>query len=180
MSYWEKKKRDKLVDVVFRNKEIYGWKGARATYRFAKHPEKIVDVLGSYYRSVLMRPSCSACPFTNTQRPGDITIGDFWSEKQIPQLNQDNKGCSLIIANTHKGKALVDGLNSVMNVVPISREDALQYNLQHPTPEDANRSAFEEEYVRKGFLSAMRKYHDLSWKKQLRLYFGNIKRTIKK
>lgn len=180
LSFMETKKNDKLIDVVFRDKERYGWKGAKATYRFSKHPNKVVSFLSSYYRPVLMRPSCSACPFVNTERPGDLTIGDFWSAKQISSLNQDNKGCSLIIANSSKGQTILEKLQKHMNIVSVSREDAMQYNLQFRTPEDVHRKSFEIEYTKNGFLPAMRKYHDLGWKKQIRLYMGHIKRILAK
>lgn len=176
--YIEKRKNDKLVEVRFRDKENFGWGSARASYRFSRHPLTVVTFPGSFNREVLFRPSCSDCKFTNTTRVGDITIGDFWSNRVIKGYNDTENGCSLIIVNSTKGKHLFESVDSYLNYIMVSQDDAMQYHLMHPVERDIHADEFANEYQKSGFYVAMRKYHDLGWKKQLRLRLGNIKRQI--
>ena len=58
----------------------------------------------------ILRPACFSCKYSNENRMGDITIGDFWGiEKAIAEFD-DQKGVSALIVNTPKGKELFEGL----------------------------------------------------------------------
>ena len=52
-------------------------------------------------RGLFMRPACHACPYTSTDRPGDVTLGVLKSES----LSQEERrlGVSLLLINTAKG-----------------------------------------------------------------------------
>ena len=129
-----------------------------------------------FYKHNMFRHSCGVCPFTNTKRPSDITLADFWGwEKSVPGFNDDDKGVSLILCNTEKGKQLFEAVKQDMDVVPVKLEDCLQPNLQHPSIIHPKRMAFERDYQRKGFLYVMRKYGDMGW----RYHLGRVKRKIK-
>ena len=54
--------------------------------------------------NLYIRPSCGECIFKGKNRASDITLGDFWGLD--PQLDED-KGTSLVIVNSEKGKALL-------------------------------------------------------------------------
>ena len=129
----------------------------------------------------MFRHSCGKCHFTNTKRPSDITIADFWGwEKTAPDINKDDKGVSLILVNTEKGRELFDKIKDRMNVVPANLEDCLQPNLRHPSVIHPKRMAFERDYQRKGFEYVMKKYGKDSVMKKARKFAGKIKRTIKR
>ena len=53
-----------------------------------------------------MRLECgsSDCRFTSVNRQGDITLGDFWGIGRKYPERDDDKGISLIILNSEKGK----------------------------------------------------------------------------
>lgn len=128
----------------------------------------------------MFRHSCGKCHFCNTRRPSDITIADFWGwEKTDPEINKDDKGVSLILVNTEKGRKLFDAVKDRMTVVPAKLEDCLQPNLQHPSAIHPQRMAFEREYQRKGFEYVMKKYGENNWKKKVRRFAGKIKRRLK-
>ncbi|MDR3239698.1 MAG: Coenzyme F420 hydrogenase/dehydrogenase, beta subunit C-terminal domain [Clostridiales bacterium] len=60
-------------------------------------------------RRAMNRQSCYTCPYCNLNRPGDLTIGDFWSIDNSPLAERnDGKGVSCVIVNTEKGKALLE------------------------------------------------------------------------
>lgn len=50
---------------------------------------------------------CFKCPFCTMNRPGDITIGDFW---MVPEEMDDAKGTSALLLNTAKGAGLFDAI----------------------------------------------------------------------
>ena len=134
-----------------------------------------------FYQHIMFRHSCGKCHFTNTKRPSDITIADFWGwEKTAPDINKDDKGVSLILVNTEKGRELFDKIKDRMNVVPANLEDCLQPNLRHPSVIHPKRMAFECDYQRKGFEYVMKKYGKDSVMKKARKFAGKIKRTIKR
>ena len=88
-----------------------------------------------FYSGLSVRHSCAECKFCNMTRPSDISIGDFWGiENVAPAFNSDNKGVSLVIVNTEKGKRLLSGSESELNLLEVETSQVLQPNLIHPTP----------------------------------------------
>lgn len=175
LAYLEKKQGSRICWVNFRDKQEYGWAAHRETFKFVNRGGKVTYTF-VFYKHIMFRHSCGVCPFTNTKRPSDITLADFWGwEKSVPGFNDDDKGVSLILCNTEKGKQLFEAVKQDMDVVPVKLEDCLQPNLQHPSIIHPKRMAFERDYQRKGFLYVMRKYGDVGW----RYHLGRVKRKIK-
>lgn len=128
-----------------------------------------------FYSNLIFRKSCSKCPFTNTHRPSDITLGDFWGwEKWDADFNKDNKGVSLVLCNTPKGKEIFNKISSVLDYKEASPEAYMQTRLEYPTEEHKRRDEFEKDYVKKGFEYVM--HHDYNKSTLLQ----RIKRKIKK
>lgn len=134
-----------------------------------------------FYQHIMFRQSCGKCHFTNTKRPSDITIADYWGwEKTDPNINADDKGVSLILVNTDKGREIFDAVKDRMTVIPARLEDCMQPNLRHPSVFSKEWRSFERDYERKGFEYVMRKYGEDNWKKKLRKLARRVKRKIKK
>ena len=105
-----------------------------------------------FYQHIMFRLSCGKCHYTNIRRPSDITIADFWGwEKTDPNINTDNKGVSLVLVNTEKGRELFEAVKDRMTVIPAKLGNCLQPNLQHPSVIHPRRMKFEKDYERKGF-----------------------------
>lgn len=51
------------------------------------------------------RPSCYKCPFSQTKRVSDITLGDYWTDRRGERY--DPLGISSILPNTAKGRNVV-------------------------------------------------------------------------
>ncbi len=104
LSYIEKKYKNKVVKVDFRDKSRMGWSGHIESFVFdngKKIESKIYTIL--FQQNIMLRQSCGKCFFTNFKRPSDLTIGDYWGWKKISDnFNADNKGCSLVFINTKK------------------------------------------------------------------------------
>ena len=138
-----------------------------------------------FYKHIMFRKSCAKCHFANTRRPSDITIADFWGwEKTNPKANVDDKGLSLILCNTEKGRKLFDAIKGDLNYFPAKLDDVLQPNMIHPSVPDPKRDQFEKDYARKGFKYVYYKYGEDGWryksKKLLQRVKSKIKRIIKK
>lgn len=105
-----------------------------------------------FYKHIMFRASCGKCHFANTRRPSDITLGDFWGwEKTDPNFNKDDKGVSLVLINTEKGRDLFDKVKGRMDVITAELSDCMQNNLQQPTVMHPLSSEFEKDYEKKGF-----------------------------
>ena len=129
----------------------------------------------------MFRLSCGTCPFTNTKRPSDITLADFWGwEKTDPNLNADDKGISLILCNTETGKQRFEAGKDDMNVVSVQLENCMQPNLQHPSVIHPKRMEFERDYQQRGFVYVMKKYGDMGWRYKMKRIKLQIKGIIKK
>ena len=129
-----------------------------------------------FYKHIMFRHSCGECHYTNTKRPSDITIADFWGwDKTDPSFNKDDKGVSLVLVNTEKGQRLFEAIKGRMNIFPANLEDCLQPNLCHPTKIHPDRMKFERDYARKGFVYVMKRYGDIGWRFQLHLFIKKVK-----
>ena len=179
IAYLEKKQGDKICWVNFRDKQEYGWKAHHETFKFVKGGGKM-SFTYLFYQHIMFRHSCGKCHYTNTKRPSDITIADFWGwEKTDPNINADDKGVSLVLVNTEKGRELFEAVKNRMTVIPAKLEDCLQPNLQHPSVIHPKRMEFERDYQRKGFLYVMRKYGDMGMNYQMKKFLNRVKAKIK-
>lgn len=134
-----------------------------------------------FYQHIMFRHSCGKCRFCNTTRPSDITIADFWGwEKTDPNFNQDDKGCSLVLINTPKGREIFEAIKDKLNIIPAELDNCLQPNLQHPSVIHPKRMKFERDYVKHGFKYVMCKYGDEGWRYKVRNIKQRVKNKIKR
>ena len=180
LAYLEKKQGSEICWVNFRDKEKYGWAAHHETFKFVKGGGKM-SFTYLFYKHVMFRKSCGNCHFCNTKRPSDITLADFWGwEKSVPDMNKDNKGVSLVLVNTEKGRRLFEAARRNLDTVPVKLEDCLQPNLQHPSVINPLSDKFERDYERKGFVYVMKHYGNVGWRYKLKVLGGKIMRKLKK
>lgn len=174
IAYLEKKQGDKICLVNFRDKQMYGWAAHHETFKFINTGKMSFTYL--FYQHIMFRPSCGKCHFANTKRPSDITIADYWGwEKTNPDINKDDKGVSLILVNTEKGREIFDVVKDRMTIIPANLENCIQPNLQHPTIFDPKWKSFEKDYECKGFEYVMKKYGEDNWQDKMRRLLGYVK-----
>lgn len=164
ISYLEKKQGSPIVWVNFRDKQKYGWAAHHETFKFKMGGGKM-SFTYLFYKHIILRKSCEKCHFTNLHRPSDITIADFWGwQKTDPNINSDDKGVSLVLINTEKGRKLFEASKDRMNTVQADIQNCLQPNMQHPTKIDRKRNEFERDYQAKGFDFVYKKYGEDGWR----------------
>ena len=134
-----------------------------------------------FYNHYIIRPSCHNCVYSNMNRISDITIGDFWGIREFDIDMYDSLGVSLVILNSKKGKELFLEYSDRIEIKRVEDGSYLQPQLQHPTTPAYDRAEFWDEYHRKGFMRAMKKYGRLDRKTKLKLLIPTcVKDKLKK
>lgn len=178
----EKKEGKTITKVNFRDKSHFGWMAHKETFMFGD--TYTYTYTYTYYNNIINRKCCSVCYFANTKRPGDITIADFWGwEKCDTQINADNKGISLVLVNTRKGKDLFAEVEQDIVHIPTSLDECMQPNLRRPSAENPYRDQFEIDYSKYGLSFVLNKYIKRDRKYKLRtlkymimnLFSGDLK-----
>lgn len=81
-----------------------------------------------YRGSLILRPSCYACPFkpmggAAALSPGDITLGDFWRiEKTHPNYAKGGDS-SLLQVNTQKGREMFEAIRNRLQVIESTEQN---------------------------------------------------------
>lgn len=156
-----------VVGYSFRDKRL-GWNFSRVSVAFANGCRLSLlpssdRFMNGFYANVLLRPSCYACPFAGPERASDLTIADCWRVAATHPHYDDNRGTSLILANTAAGGELVAGAvgASRLFVGPYDFGLACRNNapLQAPAREPAGRPLFFERFrASHSFRDASRTY----------------------
>lgn len=132
LKYIENKYNQKIENVLFRNKDK-GW----SLYQVKILLEKKVyskEFTKDYYmqaflNNICLRDSCYECSFKKKYRNSDITLADYWGVRKIhPEFN-DDKGVSLVVINSEKGKDLFDNIKDNLVFKDTNLEKALKYNI---------------------------------------------------
>ena len=138
----ENKEKSEIVSYEFRNKEKSGW-GYNIKIFFENNKRKYINYrMDPYYKSFIegntFRECCYNCKYANTNRVGDITIGDFWGiEKEIPAF-YDDKGVSVIIINNKNGQEYFNKIKDNLLIKNSTIEQVKKYNNNLNNPSQRN------------------------------------------
>ena len=118
--------------IFFRNKK-YGWKMFSVIFEFVNNTTYIKrlneDVfMRAFLSNSCLRPSCYSCSFKSVQRQADITLADFWGIQDIVPGMDDDKGTSLVLIHSPKGKLLFDAIYEQIAFNHVSCDEAIKYN----------------------------------------------------
>ncbi|NLL04350.1 MAG: hypothetical protein GX270_00860 [Clostridiaceae bacterium] len=164
-----------------------GWKAypALACFENGKSLKNTSDT-SVFSRLFLKRYSiskgCFSCKYSNMNREGDITIGDFWGIENIRSSFPSKKGVTLVLVNTESGKHLINEMDSESNEVVIEKINCsnfinYQHNLQRPTEEPNGYDSFWSDYKTASFDDIVKKY--LGYGLKYKIIFS-IKKYIRK
>lgn len=155
-----------LVELRFRDKrEGWGCGGGGTVL----HNQKMKDVpfapeVSYYYKRFLAgdvyRESCYRCPYAGGERPGDLTIGDFWGIDSADAGLDPRRGISLVLANSHKGRELLPVIKKSSTWAERDALEAVAGNdqLRHPTPRPKERDAILKRWRERGIESLEAQY----------------------
>ena len=168
-----------IVKANFRDKSVAGWKEHKETFIYNNGKKNVADSFRVlFYKNIMLRHSCSVCPYNIMNHKSDVTIADFWGvDEIIPQMDGP-EGTSMVICNTSDGQELIRKASTVMTIVPavldfdfMSRRNP---NLVRPARIDKDRMAFENEFAQGGFIRVARRWGDLG----IRYRLWQIKKYI--
>ncbi len=183
--YLEKKNGQRIVKANFRDKKLFGWHSSISSYVLENGKVITSDRYNlAFGLNYINRRSCDVCYFSNFKRPSDITLGDFWGLKSLkPSLDAENKGVSLVLVNSEKGKKIFKSIQKEIIFFETNTMECQQPNLLKPTPPSPNRDAFELIFLSKGYYSAIQNFPQLKNKSKIRIFtekvIFKIKRIIK-
>ncbi len=167
IQYYEGKIKGKIVDFKFRDKSGgWGLVGRAEYIKNGKRKSRLVYAReSSYYQLFLKgdiyRENCYECKYACENRPGDITLGDYWGiEREHPELLKANGGCfdeakgvSCMIVNSEKGKRYLEENVEIMTKRESAYEKASAQNgqLKFPTPRSERRDEVLRIYREHGY-----------------------------
>ena len=158
----------KIHTVCLRNKDN-GWRDYSVRLEFDNGTQYLIshskdDLMRIYLRNYALRTSCYNCSFKGDNRCSDITLADLWgAEKMVPSLD-DNKGLSLVICRTLKGKKLIESVLSETESRPINYELAVSFNKSaiESAKEPVNNASFRDDLNNMDLNLLVKKYCKVS------------------
>ena len=186
LSYIKKNHKGILVDYSFRKKK-YGWNSYTNVLSFSRQSlcrtkddsSWLAQAFLSFFSdSYSLRPSCFNCPYRNSHRPSDITIGDFW---QIEYLTgkKDKNGVSFMSANSPKGEDIISAISHDGRINEYTI-DQVQFRLPNGSKgKPIKYNSFWETYLSGGYESVLNAFFDNSFKARLRWTIKKIAKRLK-
>lgn len=169
IKYIEDKFKIKVLDYKFRDKHKYGLSHTVViTYenRFKKTKCKTIRDrrLVSYYvafgKENCFMKSCYRCKYNSMERISDFTLGGFWGIQEVETLLNEEKGVSLVLANTSKAQEVIEWCRNIANIEQHDFEIAAISNraLLQSTPEQFYEADLYKSLKTLGYKKTMKKY----------------------
>lgn len=160
----ERKKKSKIIDYQFHTKD-FGWSQYGIITSYANG--KVVKTVGrcefffvaTMLDNKFLRTSCYTCDKA-MYHDSDFTIGDFWGINQMDSLKNDNRGISIVIANTKHAKEIISKQQISMELYPLEKH-FIDYAFKVKTADKmiAKRNTAFKKYNEMGIDAFVRKYY---------------------
>jgi coenzyme F420-reducing hydrogenase beta subunit len=182
----EKEYGSKAKKIEFRNKK-YGWKKFSMMISFDNNAEYLNDLntdvfMRGFLQNLYLRPSCYACKSKSLKRLSDITIADFWGIENVAPNLDDDKGTSLVLVNSYKGKNMITKLENKISYKKVYIEDGIKYNPS--AMESVNYNPKRDEFFknlncyRKKISKLIKKYTEISFAKKVYNKTNTMRRLL--
>lgn len=115
----------------------------------------------AFFSNLCLNPACYSCPFATKERPGDLTMADFWGFR-APSIDwvDTGKGISLVLLNSEKGERLFEKAASSLKWCERPMEEAIEGNphLSCPIHKMEKYEEFWKDYRMHGYEFVEKKY----------------------
>lgn len=172
--------------IAFRAKNE-GWKRYSVLFTFINNTEyrktfRQDIMMKAFLTNVCLRQSCYGCSFKSIKRQSDITLADFWGIQNVLPEMDDDKGTSLVIAQSEKGQEILNQLQTHMNAQKVDMEKAIKGNsaMVKSAPYNIKREEFFKELDEKPFDALVKIYCELPIVIRIAKYFRRILSKIKR
>ncbi len=177
ISIFQKKYKDNLSGFAFRDKDFGQNCVGNLKFKNKDGKRTLYSYSSPYYTAFLkcdiFRESCYSCAYSSTNRPGDITICDYWGvEKQEGEFHKTCQekgivGISGIIINTKKGEELFEKSKEKLlckesTVEKIQKENG---NLVRPSTRGRNYDTVRAIYKESGW-DGVSRFYNKKYRKQ--------------
>lgn len=151
--------------VWFKNK-TYGWNDFSTKVEFQNGKQYLKTryedeyIRGYIEKNLYIRPSCMQCEFKGIQRVADITLADFWGVSLGDKQNDTDRGTSLVIIHTSKGKKLFESISGNIFFEEKQVKDAISANpcIIKSAQEGEHRKQFMHDLDTMGFFANIRRF----------------------
>ena len=128
-----RREKEEFVQQTFFRHKIYGWKMYALLFEYSNNKAYIGKLgkdpyLKAFLNDAILRPSCYNCKFKKINHKSDITLADFWGIQNVAPEMDDDKGTSLVIVHSNKGKKIFESLSSKMISKKVDVSVAIKYN----------------------------------------------------
>ena len=175
-----------IQDIKFRDKP-QGWKRFNFTLNYDEADKSYSmssyngdnHYMRAFLSDMILRPSCYNCQAKSGRSQSDITIGDFWGIETVLPTMDDDKGTSLVLVHTEKGKQIFADAQVKTEVVAYA--DAFAHNpaIEHSARAHAHRQYFFEKLDQApDLLKLIDKELKPTYKQQLRRYYWRFKSKV--
>ena len=139
MNMLEREHKSKATKIKFKAKK-WGWHNFSMRVNFENGKEYCKDryhdlfFIGYLQKGNFARPSCYRCKFKGFPQKADITLADFWGIENIDKTMDQDRGTSLVMINSQKGKDFFESLKDKIIAKQFSMEQAEIGNSAMNTP----------------------------------------------
>jgi len=135
----------------------------------------------TFHKYLCLRSSCYQCGFKTINRNSDITIADFWGVQKIAPEMFDDKGTSLILLQSPKGKGIFDRIKSDVGYLEVDCKKSIQCNSAafRSVAKPVNRNKFMENIDIVPYDKLVRKYARISLFKKIISITRRVYRKLK-
>lgn len=163
--YLEKKYHGKLSNFNFRNKNKFGWKSHIETFEINGKTHVSREFTDLFYRHLLFAKGCFSCKYKSLDRQGDISLADAWGP--LKDEYADNKGVSLVLVNSEKGKTMFEKCSSVLEYEKCNIEEFMQVPFTKNYDIPVEYDSFWEDVDKLSWPKLYRKYSNVSLVKRV-------------
>lgn len=187
-SLLEQRYKSKIVEFLFREKSK-GWHTSSVKVSFDNgkiytKPITEDEYMRGFLNNLYSKPACHDCDFRNFKSTSDITLADYWGAEVEEKEIDDNKGLSIILVNSQKGKELKDKIKSDIYLKNIDFDRAIKYNQS--LIKSSRQSEFRDKFFilsdkdgyEKAFIKLCREKVYKKIVREVHLALGRIKRFI--
>lgn len=154
----EKKSGKRVKRYAFRDKRN-GWKDFSAVAIFEDGTEhagsqREEPFLYGFLQNLYLRPSCAGCrDLRGNHHAADLTISDLWGAQEVCPEKDDDRGLSLVFANTQAGRRALERVAGRLTIFHVETDGLSRFNpsLSAPVQAHPKREAFFRHYEREGF-----------------------------
>ncbi len=153
IKYLENKYKENAVSMFFRDPNTNTYTFTFTLYNSTGQRFCIRTIEGGdayqvgYHKKMTYRENCYHCLFAQSNRIGDITLGDYHGLGLCGTCSFDDKNVSLVLVHTDKGNALLNRLIEKRKIIvyerPLEEPIRGEIQLRHPSTKTKERFDFE-------------------------------------